>query len=519
MESKDLFVIFLFSLLLLLSLPYAAASTIFDDYRNVGGNFTFHGYTFTVQYLPKQKQALLQSNLRDFLLQYGECKKALVYTFCFEEMKFDPGNGYGVVMEGMEIPAIRLTVDFQKPELQITRTFSRTDALVGDYSTITVKVKNPTKEVMEHILYRDAHPQGVQIFGRALPGNIFEETVERLLPGEQKVFAYTIRFEESTAYTNKARVQYSIGNIDFRQTSDQAYLLVKSPKEIPPYQLLLFLDDYAVEMGEKARLHAVIENYENEELEIVYVHVYLPEGLQFSAGDFKEAGNKYASDGFVFGRDYKEFVMEFVPAKEGNFPIVTEAGVRVATKLVEREAATMLNVEILPLEIKVRKREDKEQNTAELQILAKNPNVYVTLEEIKVDLVSEYFTFNEAVLNRLLPKEERELYNVKFRLDEAEQHPYFQLIGRYIVGKHAKKIQEDIYLRKPGSLPLLEDTFAIQPQGQQQASAMVEKVIAKTVIVSSEKKQFVHRIGKDGKFILAKRLWLWYRFLAKIFSH
>lgn len=499
-------------LAMLLFLPTVQAGMLFDDFLETGESVSFHSHTFTLQYLPQQRNMLIQSDLRDFFLNYHECRDIAVYTFCFNETRYDPAEGYGgITKDQVAIPAVHLQVRFRKPELDVTRIFTNTHLLVGDYTTITVTLHNPTDQIMEHVRYRDQHPEGVEIFGRTLSGNIFEETVERLLPGETRRFAYAIRFKEPQTYRNQALVQYQSSNVDFRKVTDKVLLMAESPETIPPYNLLLFMDSYSLEVGQTGRLHIVVENYDDEDREIVFAHVFLPEEIRYYGGDFSNKGDKFFADGYVFGKQHREFLLDFIPEREGIFPVTIEVGVRVGTRLIERQASVMLNVYILPLEIKTFKEVNRDQGMLQFWIKARNPNEGIVFQNVHANLDSEFFFFNDAVLNRLEPGEERELYHEKLRLDQVQAHPYFLLKGRYIVDKNAKNILEDLFLQKP-TVTIPEQTFG----GFTEQTTETVKKTAQTVIVKSTAKVYRQHLREDPKFVYGRNFWKWYTLANKI---
>ncbi len=414
----------------------SATSLLFDSYVTSGTNFTVDWHSFIVRWT--NKGIYVKSDLKDFFLTEYPCQKIFPYIVCLNS-----------TLSTAPQQPLRITVAKEKPLLDIQRIYSTNEAETGTYITVDVTLTNQGLDDIHMIDYRDTYPESIRIIGRTLAGNTYQQTVEMLKPYASIRFRYTLLVRDVGTYRSTAQASYTVKGRP--ENAYSPYLLLKvDPRHIiEPFKIITTTEKNPLELDRETVLSIVIQNDQENELQLPYVDVQVPEQFAVRERDFHKQGVKYVAQGSVQGHHAKQFSIGLTPAKEGSYEITITAGGNVMGTLQEKHISVFLNPTIAPLQKEPVIQYNISDNVLGMIVKVTNTNTYTTFDDVHIKLSSPVFQFNDAVFNKIRPGETVEAFVQKLEIDKALRNPLLRYTAEYKVNTVFYKDDDFIYLGQP----------------------------------------------------------------------
>lgn len=156
------------SLFIFISLVSSAFSEDFKGYKYPDEKFTLNGDNFSIKLAKDWKSIIVRYNDENLLIKTNSCENTQLnfYYICFKGaiVDFSSVTEIGKIDEvtGENIPALNLSVKYQKPDITIKRTFSNKNPIILEEFNAELTIENKGKNPAD-IIYKEKIPSGVII--------------------------------------------------------------------------------------------------------------------------------------------------------------------------------------------------------------------------------------------------------------------------------------------------------------------------------------------------------------------
>lgn len=248
------------------------------EVKQVYSDFIFPYETLTVDKKPfvvsleDHDKVMLKYGDNYFFIKRGECKEIYNLRFCFGNTRWD-------IDEKKE--KINLTVYSIEPVLTVTRTISKSTLLIGEEADITTIIENDEGLSAEDAFFIDTFTPEFKITDVDYPCSIRDNSVYwkgYIKENDAKECKYTIKALDEIERSFKAKVEYYDGMEIQEEFSDAITI-----KVLPLLDIRTELNetDKKVYVGQTFYLKINLTNKNDEDMEINYLDIYVPEGLEY----------------------------------------------------------------------------------------------------------------------------------------------------------------------------------------------------------------------------------------------
>ncbi|MFT4325972.1 MAG: hypothetical protein ACMXYK_00540, partial [Candidatus Woesearchaeota archaeon] len=220
-------------------------------------------------------------------------------------------------------PSFRLRAEFQKPNIEVKRSYSTNNAFLGEEITVTVEVRNKGDVEVRDFKYSETYPSSVDIaFSNVINrlGNTVEYTRPRIRPDESFSFSYKISLKELIEYSLRGSYSYTYREEVFSFSTANSILRIKNILD-----LSMTLDTNSIEPQGQAELRVDIRNLADGQTSYDLV-VNIPVEV-VSSGDFIEIAGRpgfYRVTGNVAKGDTVTKRLRVRPTQEGTHTFTAE---------------------------------------------------------------------------------------------------------------------------------------------------------------------------------------------------
>lgn len=234
-------------------------------------------------------------------VQFGDLIVELV-NICFDISKKDCAR---VNTQTLRVePGYTIQLSYDKPELEVTRTYSTSSVFVGEEIEVRVNLKNTGSVTAQNIQYEDVFPSTVKIVaapGMQIQGSTVTRTIATLAPGREETFSFKIYLTDKVTSSLRGKYTYDYNGRQYEGLTRSASISLK-----PIYRATLRVDPSRVPLDGRGKAILTIDNLADSEISVnATLNVPLGMGTQLSfsetIGKGKQAKKEIDIRGLVSG--------------------------------------------------------------------------------------------------------------------------------------------------------------------------------------------------------------------------
>ncbi len=450
----------------------------YDKWVVAGEDISFDNTVFTTAINPRWDIATIGFDSELFLIGKGECQASALYRVCFNDTRFDVVKGYGVynVTTDTMTPELHIIISTLTPTVEITRTIDKTQLLINDVATISVKVANEGEKKVYDLEYIDVIPNEFTIIERkgvVSDGNAIK-WIWPSLSGETS-FSYKIKLIKPINVSWKASLSYVFESKSvFKNTSS---ITVKKIEATNPLNVERSLSPTNIKVGEDTLYIITLKNTdEKNDVEVESFVVSIPKKVEIKGyGELKKDQNDLSWSGVMGPATNKTFEVELKCDYTGEYKInislensfYNEIEKKTHTKL--QNYSNTLKSDFTRLEPSVKFMFDKKtlnyDDESNIRAFIENKDSKIPLFEVEFEVKSELFDDFENTLEHILPGQKVEAFYYPFRTPSLFEDKVYKV---KFSGRYRTVYYEYFNFSSEGSITVKKDPDAVFEDEEQQ---------------------------------------------------
>lgn len=416
-----------FSLISMLLIIPSVIGADFSGFKYPQDTFTLNGDNFSIQLSKDWKSVYFRYNSETLIISNNSCKETSqnFYYICYRGavVDFTAVNEIGRIDErtGEIVPGLNISIKYRKPEITLSRVFSKTNPIVMESVDVNVVIENTGKNPAD-ISYFEIIPDGLEV---TTSSNVIYEGGRILYvgvsnPGSRSILSYKIKPLRKLSENITGNLTYSYETI--KGTINLAKTSINTTDTITP----AITSAERINIESRGVINLVLKNEETENNAKITLTISLPSELKVisvNPREYKEIGEqKYQYDYDFKEQEYKEFEIDFETTKTGVYKIPINITYIVYGQKYSIEKNVSINVnstKITPL------------LTINKEIVMANQRLNVKGTIRNDDSTASYYNIKAYIKSEIL--------NDNFAVDKISQNEEIMLFDKEIISPTVNK--------------------------------------------------------------------------------